>query len=197
MPEKQPLKPALTIWRLLARLREAARVLKVEHHNDLAAACDEAGEAIQAFPHAPAINAALYGGIVGDCFMVMGYGESEFPVVRIVMRREDLLEAVLSMIYVTPEDAPAKDREEYGKSLMDDDEWCGGSAKHQWEVTFEIGGVVVSRVCLDYPHMQPVANPAALLAPNLRRNYAAPVKVSVVAERGNLQDDNHDGSTPD
>ncbi|MDD1789052.1 hypothetical protein [Burkholderia gladioli] len=80
----------------------------------------------------------------GECFIVIGYGESDIPEAKIVERREDLLDAVLGMIYTHASEAPDDVRAEYAESLSDDDEW----AADQWSVDFEIGGIVIWRAGL-------------------------------------------------
>ncbi|WP_419692204.1 ASCH/PUA domain-containing protein [Burkholderia gladioli] len=80
----------------------------------------------------------------GECFIVIGYGESDIPEAKIVERREDLLDAVLGMIYTHASEAPDDVRAEYAESLSDNDEW----AADQWSVDFEIGGIVIWRVGL-------------------------------------------------
>ncbi|KVN73861.1 hypothetical protein WT15_23750 [Burkholderia stagnalis] len=77
-------------------------------------------------------------------FVVIGYGESDIPEAKIVGRREDLLDAVLGMIYGGQECHDDAMREEYAQMLADDDQWSVGG----WEVKFEIGGIQVWRVAL-------------------------------------------------
>lgn len=80
----------------------------------------------------------------GECFIVIGHGESDIPEAKIIARREDLLDAVLGMIYTHASEAPDDVRAEYAESLSDSDEW----AADQWLVDFEIGGIIIWRVGL-------------------------------------------------
>ncbi|HDR9834468.1 TPA: hypothetical protein QDC51_001226 [Burkholderia multivorans] len=85
-------------------------------------------------------------------FIVIGHGESDIPEAKIVARRADVLDAVLSMIYggPCPDDAM---RAEYASMLGD---WDGD----HWNVTFEIGGIDVWRVGLWRSHAMASAAPA-------------------------------------
>ncbi|MDN7609533.1 hypothetical protein QZM28_22840 [Burkholderia multivorans] len=85
-------------------------------------------------------------------FIVIGHGESDIPEAKIVARRADVLDAVLSMIYggPCPDDAM---RAEYASMLGD---WDGD----HWNVTFEIGGIDVWRVGLFRSPAMAAAAPA-------------------------------------
>jgi hypothetical protein len=73
-------------------------------------------------------------------YIVIGYGETDHPQAAFVNEREQLLDAVLGMMYTSPSDACDDTREEYRKDLADDDEW---SHEGIWRTEFEIGGVVI------------------------------------------------------
>ncbi|HDR9756473.1 TPA: hypothetical protein ACK3Q6_001650 [Burkholderia cepacia] len=77
-----------------------------------------------------------------ECFIVIGHGETDIPEAKIVTRRDDLLDAVLGMIYSSPSDAPDDVRAMYAQDL--DDEDCAG----HWSWSFEIGGINAWRVGL-------------------------------------------------
>lgn len=100
-------------------------------------------------------------------FIVIGHGESDIPEAKIVARRADVLDAVLSMIYggPCPDDAM---RAEYASMLGD---WDGD----HWNVTFEIGGIDVWRVSLSRSPAMAAAAPADERAALtlLRRAYKA------------------------
>lgn len=85
-------------------------------------------------------------------FIVIGHGESDIPEAKIVARRADVLDAVLSMIYggPCPDDAM---RAEYASMLGD---WDGD----HWNVTFEIGGIDVWRASLSRSPAMAAAAPA-------------------------------------
>jgi hypothetical protein len=72
-------------------------------------------------------------------YVVIGYGETDNPQGAFIQTPEELLDAVLGMIYMHPSDAPADIREAYQKDLADEDEWQGGI----WRTEFEIGGIVI------------------------------------------------------
>lgn len=82
--------------------------------------------------------------VSGECFIVIGHGESDIPEAKIVTHREDLLDAVLGMIYGSPSDAPADARALYAQDLEDEDQWMAD----KWSCEFEIGGIVVWHVGL-------------------------------------------------
>ncbi|KWF74569.1 hypothetical protein WL89_30930 [Burkholderia cenocepacia] len=82
--------------------------------------------------------------VSGECFIVIGHGETDIPEAKIVMRRGDLLDAVLSMIYGSQLDAPADERAMYAQDLEDEDQW----AADRWSCEFEIGGIIVWHVGL-------------------------------------------------
>ncbi|KWK75752.1 hypothetical protein [Burkholderia ubonensis] len=94
------------------------------------------------YAESPAVTSANETGAEGavERFIVISHGESDIPVAKIVARRADVLDAVLSMIYggPCPDDAM---RDEYASMLGD---WDGD----HWNVTFEIGGIDVWRVSL-------------------------------------------------
>lgn len=92
----------------------------------------------------------------GECFIVIGHGESDIPEAKIVARREELLDAVLGMIYTHASEAPDSVRAEYAESLSDNDEW----AADQWSVDFEIGGIVIWRVGLHPVSLRAAVSPA-------------------------------------
>ncbi|MGS1033161.1 hypothetical protein [Burkholderia glumae] len=94
--------------------------------------------------------------ISGKCFIVIGHGESDIPEAKIIARREDLLDAVLGMIYTHASEAPDDVRAEYAESLSDDDEW----AADRWSVDFEIGGIVIWRVGLHPVSLRAAVSPA-------------------------------------
>jgi hypothetical protein len=73
-------------------------------------------------------------------YIVIGYGESDYPQATFVNERDALLNAVLGMIYMHPNDAPAYVREGYRQDLENEDEW---SHDGRWSTEFEIGGIVV------------------------------------------------------
>ncbi|MEX3764500.1 hypothetical protein [Paraburkholderia phenoliruptrix] len=72
-------------------------------------------------------------------YIVIGYGESDYPQAAFVHERDGLLDAVLGMMFVHPADADDEIREDYRKDLTDSDEWSEGI----WRTEFEIGGIVV------------------------------------------------------
>jgi hypothetical protein len=84
-------------------------------------------------------DAALAGKAVSTRYIVIGYGESDYPQASFANDHDELLDAVLGMIYTRPSDACADTREEYSRDLADEDEWCG----KVWRTEFEIGGIVV------------------------------------------------------
>ncbi|WP_334021350.1 hypothetical protein [Burkholderia orbicola] len=98
--------------------------------------------------------------VSGECFIVIGHGESDIPEAKIVTRRDDLLDAVLGMIYSSPSDAPDDVRAEYAEALADEDEWAADT----WSVSFEIGGIVVWHVGL-HPFALPRSPAIAVEAP--------------------------------
>jgi hypothetical protein len=73
-------------------------------------------------------------------YIVIGCGETDHPQAAFVNVREQLLDAVLSMMYTSPSDADAEIREAYRKDLADDDEW---SNEGIWSAEFEIGGITI------------------------------------------------------
>jgi hypothetical protein len=75
-------------------------------------------------------------------YIVIGYGESDLPEARFVTERSNLLDAVLSMMYSDPKDAPDDIRESYREDLDDEDEWSNG----HWNAEFEIGGITVYQI---------------------------------------------------
>ncbi|WP_257829282.1 hypothetical protein [Burkholderia glumae] len=103
--------------------------------------------------------------ISGKCFIVIGHGESDIPEAKIIARREDLLDAVLGMIYTHASEAPDDVRAEYAESLSDDDEW----AADRWSVDFEIGGIVIWRVGLHPVSLRAAVSPATAVT----TDYAA------------------------
>lgn len=97
----------------------------------------DAVAASQAAPEAPA--AAAHAGATVR-YVVIGYGESDNPQATFAQTSDELLDAVLGMIYTSPSDAPEDIREAYRSDLTDDsDEWCG----NVWRTEFEIGGIVI------------------------------------------------------
>lgn len=72
-------------------------------------------------------------------YIVVGYGESDYPIAAFANDADELLDAVLGMMYTKPSDACDDTREEYRRDLADEDEWCA----KVWRAEFEIGGVVV------------------------------------------------------
>jgi hypothetical protein len=72
-------------------------------------------------------------------YIVIGYGETDHPQAAFVNERDQLLDAVLGMIYTHPSDAPGDVREAYRNDLTDDDEWFEG----RWSAEFEIGGISI------------------------------------------------------
>ncbi|WP_233343516.1 hypothetical protein [Burkholderia cepacia] len=88
--------------------------------------------------------ASMAAEVSGECFVVIGHGESDIPEAKIITRRDDLLDAVLGMMYWPASDAPDDVRAEYAEALADEDEWAADT----WSVSFEIGGIVVWRVGL-------------------------------------------------
>ncbi len=114
--------------------------------------------------------------ISGKCFIVIGHGESDIPEAKIIARREDLLDAVLGMIYTHASEAPDDVRAEYAESLSDDDEW----AADQWSVDFEIGGIVIWRVGLHPVSLRAAVSPATAEA----REPVGSVRVNVIHRSG-------------
>ncbi|MBU9604455.1 hypothetical protein [Burkholderia multivorans] len=82
--------------------------------------------------------------VSGECFIVIGHGETDIPEAKIITRRDDLLDAVLGMMYCPASDAPDDVRAEYAEALADEDGWAADT----WSVSFEIGGIVVWHVGL-------------------------------------------------
>lgn len=72
-------------------------------------------------------------------YIVIGYSESDYPQASFANDQDELLDAVLGMIYTRPSNACYDTREEYRRDLADEDEWCG----KVWRTEFEIGGIVV------------------------------------------------------
>ncbi|WP_208449796.1 hypothetical protein [Burkholderia gladioli] len=105
---------------------------------------------------AVAADGAAMDEISGECFIVIGHGESDIPEAKIIARREDLLDVVLGMIYTHASEAPDDVRAEYAESLADDDEW----AADKWSVDFEIGGIVIWRVGLHPVRVRAAVSPA-------------------------------------
>lgn len=97
---------------------------------------------------APAVDA-------GSRYIVIGYGETDNPQAAFANKREELLDAVLGMMYTHPSDADAEIREAYRKDLDDEDEWTNDGI---WRTEFEIGGIVI------YDTGERVGNSAALSA---------------------------------
>ncbi|KVL18688.1 hypothetical protein WK02_27210 [Burkholderia cepacia] len=109
------------------------------------AAAAFAREAIRMAGEARAESANETGAEVsGECFIVIGHGETDIPEAKIVTHRDDLLDAVLGMMYCPASDAPDDVRAEYAAALADEDEWAADT----WSVSFEIGGIVVWHVGL-------------------------------------------------
>lgn len=75
----------------------------------------------------------------GTRYIVIGYGEADYPCAKLVTAREHLLDAVLGMVYSNPSEVDVIVREAYRKDLADEDEWCGKI----WRTEFEIGGITV------------------------------------------------------
>ena len=73
-------------------------------------------------------------------YIVIGYGETDYPQAAFVNEREQLLDAVLGMMYTEASDADAEIREAYAKDLADEDEWTRDGI---WRTEFEIGGIVI------------------------------------------------------
>lgn len=73
-------------------------------------------------------------------YIVIGYGETDHPQAAFVNEREQLLDAVLGMMYTSPSNADAEIREAYRKDLAEDDEW---SNEGIWSAEFEIGGITI------------------------------------------------------
>ncbi|MBN3729473.1 hypothetical protein [Burkholderia sp. Tr-20390] len=108
-------------------------------------------------PPPPTQASAQPGERTGECFIVIGHGESDIPEAKIVTRQDDLPDAVLGMIYRPLSDAPADVRTQFAGDLADEDEWAG----NQWSVAFEIGGIHVWRVVLHPPVQQWSKEPPA------------------------------------
>jgi hypothetical protein len=85
-------------------------------------------------------DAVLAGNADSARYIVIGYGESDHPQAAYVNEREQLLDAVLGMIYTSPADADEDYRAAVKKDIHDDDEW---SADGIWRTEFEIGGIVI------------------------------------------------------
>ena len=73
-------------------------------------------------------------------YIVIGYGETDYPQAAFVNEREQLLDAVLGMMYTEASDADEETRDAYAKDLADDDEW---SSDGIWSTEFEIGGITI------------------------------------------------------
>jgi Lar family restriction alleviation protein len=73
-------------------------------------------------------------------FVVIGYGETDHPQAAFINEREQLLDAVLGMMYTHASDADSEIRGAYAKDLADDDEW---SSDGIWSTEFEIGGITI------------------------------------------------------
>ncbi|HEM8998856.1 TPA: hypothetical protein U2T46_000891 [Burkholderia cenocepacia] len=114
------------------------------------------GEAFAA-PPPPAPASAQPAELAGECYIVIGHGETDIPEAKIVTRRDDLLDAVLGMMYGSVSDAPADLRADYAAMLADEDEWAADT----WSVSFEIGGIVVWHVGL-HPIVAPASAPVGL-----------------------------------
>jgi hypothetical protein len=72
-------------------------------------------------------------------YIVIGYGETDHPQAAFINEREQLLDAVLGMMYTHASDADSEIRGAYAKDLADDDEWSEGI----WSTEFEIGGITI------------------------------------------------------
>ncbi|MGN4074145.1 helix-turn-helix domain-containing protein [Burkholderia gladioli] len=116
----------------------------------------ELAEFLSSATQAVAADGADTDEISGKCFIVIGHGESDIPEAKIIARREDLLDAVLGMIYTHASEVPDDVRAEYAESLSDDDEW----AADRWSVDFEIGGIVIWRVGLHPVSLRAAVSPA-------------------------------------
>ncbi|MDN7489459.1 hypothetical protein QZM35_17260 [Burkholderia sp. AU45274] len=121
--------------------------------------CGEPEEefAWQFWQAARAPRTEVAGTVSGECFIVIGHGESDIPEAKIVTRRDDLLDAVLGMMYGSASDAPADLRADYAAMLSDENEWAADT----WSVSFEIGGIVVWHVGLHPFAPQPPSADAA------------------------------------
>jgi hypothetical protein len=91
----------------------------------------------------------------GARYIVIGYGESDYPQAAFADKPEQLLDAVMGMIYTSPADADEDYRAAMLKDIQDDDEWHEGI----WRTEFEIGGIVIYD--LGYDTAAPSAEPTA------------------------------------
>ncbi|MEM5371318.1 hypothetical protein V4C53_35535 [Paraburkholderia azotifigens] len=116
-------------------------------------------------------------------YIVIGYGETDYPDAVFVNDREQLLDAVLGMMYTTPADADDEIREAYRKDLADDDEWC----VKVWRTEFEIGGITIydtgERAALSARASDAAAGePMAWARPDLPERLSSPIAYSAVTE---------------
>lgn len=72
-------------------------------------------------------------------YIVIGYGESDYPMAAFANEPDELLDAVLGMIYTNPSDADESTRLDFAADLADENEWCA----KVWSTEFEIGGITV------------------------------------------------------
>lgn len=89
-------------------------------------------------------------------YIVIGYGETDHPQAAFVNEREQLLDAVLGMMYTSPADADEDYRAALLKDIQDEDEW---SSEGIWRTEFEIGGIVIYDLGASAASPQPVAQP--------------------------------------
>ncbi|QOV06302.1 hypothetical protein CPT_Maja_082 [Burkholderia phage Maja] len=79
-------------------------------------------------------------------YVVIAYGESDFPIVRLVWNDDGLVNAILTCIYGDHSVVADDEREEYQKTVDDPDEWVMGDGRNKLEITFEVGGIDVWRL---------------------------------------------------
>jgi hypothetical protein len=72
-------------------------------------------------------------------YIIIGYGETDYPQSAFVNDQAQLLDAVMGMMYMKPSNADDEIREAYRRDLDDADEWSGGI----WDTEFEIGGITI------------------------------------------------------
>ncbi|RQZ17268.1 hypothetical protein DIE15_12410 [Burkholderia sp. Bp9031] len=146
--------------------------------------CLRAAEPLNSSP--PATASAQPAELAGECFIVIGHGETDIPEAKIVMCRDDLLDAVLSLIYGSASDAPEDLRVMYAQDLEDEHQW----AADVWSCSFEIGGIVVWHVGL-HPIAAPASAPVGLteehpLIVMIDNNIASIGNVAIAADEKSL-----------
>lgn len=75
----------------------------------------------------------------GPDYLVTAWGETDLPEAMIVHSLDDAKQAVLTLMWDSPSDAPDDERDGIFESINQTDEW-------PWKMNFEIGGVEIAKV---------------------------------------------------